>query len=88
MYIYEEDECNLFVHHDFEVPAFPLALAWMNLDPRQAGLMSFFNLITFLVKFLKSSFYHVHLASIKPASIRYCRQQRQLRRSRHFLAQH
>jgi hypothetical protein len=32
--VYEEAECNLFVHHDFEVPAFPLCMSWMDLDPR------------------------------------------------------
>jgi periodic tryptophan protein 1 len=37
VYVYEEDDCNLFVHHDFEVPAFPLSMAWMNVDPRQPG---------------------------------------------------
>jgi periodic tryptophan protein 1 len=37
VYVYEEESCNLFVHHDFEVPAFPLSLAWMNVNPRGAG---------------------------------------------------
>jgi hypothetical protein len=37
VYVYEEDDCNLFVHHDFEVPAFPLSMAWMNVDPRKPG---------------------------------------------------
>ena len=38
VYVYEEDDCNLFVHHDFEVPAFPLSMAWMNVDPRKPGV--------------------------------------------------
>ena len=34
VFIYEEESCNLFVHHDFELPAFPLCFAWIGVDPR------------------------------------------------------
>lgn len=34
VYIYEEDKANLYVHHDFPLPSFPLSLAWLSKDPR------------------------------------------------------
>ncbi|XP_035679787.1 periodic tryptophan protein 1 homolog [Branchiostoma floridae] len=33
VYIYNEDEKVQYVHHDLILPAFPLALEWMNFDP-------------------------------------------------------
>jgi periodic tryptophan protein 1 len=33
-YVYEEEDGNLYVHHDITLPAFPLCLAWMDLAPR------------------------------------------------------
>mmetsp|Transcript_33582 Transcript_33582/g.54409 ORF Transcript_33582/g.54409 Transcript_33582/m.54409 type:complete len:547 (-) Transcript_33582:262-1902(-) len=32
VYIYEEGESNLYVHHDILLPAFPLALAWTDVS--------------------------------------------------------
>jgi hypothetical protein len=39
LYIYQEiseatNAPNLYVHHDFELPAFPLSLATIDIDPR------------------------------------------------------
>ncbi|OQR92254.1 periodic tryptophan protein [Achlya hypogyna] len=31
--VYEEDTGNLYVHHEINLPAFPLSLAWMDLAP-------------------------------------------------------
>lgn len=33
VYLYDEGEGSLFVHHDIALPAFPLALAWMGHPP-------------------------------------------------------
>jgi hypothetical protein len=37
VWVYEEgdakSEANLYVHHDLVLPAFPLALAWLDCDP-------------------------------------------------------
>ena len=30
VFIYEESEDNLYVHHDVILPSFPLCLAWMD----------------------------------------------------------
>lgn len=30
MYVLERDQDNLYVHHDYLLPAFPLALAWLD----------------------------------------------------------
>lgn len=34
VYLYEEESGNLYVHHDFNLPTFPLAMCWLNCDPR------------------------------------------------------
>lgn len=34
VYLYEEDGGKLYVHHDFNLPSFPLSLCWMDCDPR------------------------------------------------------
>ncbi|ETW07984.1 hypothetical protein H310_02370 [Aphanomyces invadans] len=33
VHVYEEDSGNLYVHHEINLPAFPLALAWMDIAP-------------------------------------------------------
>jgi periodic tryptophan protein 1 len=33
-YVYDETTQNLYVHHDFVIPSFPLCLEWMGADPR------------------------------------------------------
>ncbi|RHY53202.1 hypothetical protein DYB38_008566 [Aphanomyces astaci] len=33
VHVYEEDTGNLYVHHEINLPAFPLALAWMDIAP-------------------------------------------------------
>eukprot|EP00455_Lapot_gusevi_P039893 TRINITY_DN448_c0_g1_i2.p1 TRINITY_DN448_c0_g1~~TRINITY_DN448_c0_g1_i2.p1 ORF type:complete len:524 (+),score=178.02 TRINITY_DN448_c0_g1_i2:177-1574(+) len=49
VYIFEEETCNLFVHHDFELPAFPLSFAWMDTDPRNSDTRgNFVAVSTFL----------------------------------------
>lgn len=40
---YAGGEANIYVHHDILLPAFPLALAWMNCDP--AGSSSKANMV-------------------------------------------
>ena len=35
--MYDEDKGSLFVHHDFQIPAFPLAFAHLNQGPLTAG---------------------------------------------------
>ena len=35
--VFAEDIGNIFVHHDISLPAFPLALAWMDIAPRPAA---------------------------------------------------
>ncbi|KAF6266629.1 WD40 repeat-like protein [Scenedesmus sp. NREL 46B-D3] len=43
VWVYEEassstgGEANIYVHHDILLPAFPLALAWMDCNPRSSG---------------------------------------------------
>jgi periodic tryptophan protein 1 len=37
VYLYEETSGNLYVHHDFNLPSFPLSMCWMNCDPRGAA---------------------------------------------------
>ncbi|KAJ3410887.1 hypothetical protein HDV05_003105 [Chytridiales sp. JEL 0842] len=41
VYLYEEDEDNLFIHHDIMLPSFPLCLEWIS-EPlgRKAGVES------------------------------------------------
>eukprot|EP00004_Rigifila_ramosa_P022209 TRINITY_DN6027_c0_g1_i1.p1 TRINITY_DN6027_c0_g1~~TRINITY_DN6027_c0_g1_i1.p1 ORF type:complete len:512 (+),score=135.32 TRINITY_DN6027_c0_g1_i1:213-1538(+) len=34
IYVYETEQDNLYPHHDIILPAFPLALAWMNRGPQ------------------------------------------------------
>lgn len=34
MYIYDVEAGDLYVHHDIPLPAFPLAIQWINCDPR------------------------------------------------------
>lgn len=36
MHIYDEEDGNLYVHHEIALPAFPLCLSWMNCPPRPA----------------------------------------------------
>lgn len=40
VYVYDSTDESLYVHHDFNLPAFPLALAWMDRRPKHqdAGL--------------------------------------------------
>ncbi|CAK4079665.1 unnamed protein product [Aphanomyces euteiches] len=33
IHVFEEDTGNLYVHHEINLPAFPLALAWMDIAP-------------------------------------------------------
>jgi periodic tryptophan protein 1 len=33
IHVYEEDTGNLYVHHEINLPAFPLSLAWMDMAP-------------------------------------------------------
>ncbi|KAM3138279.1 hypothetical protein pb186bvf_009555 [Paramecium bursaria] len=35
IYVYEEDKSNLFVHHEIELSAFPLAVEWLKIQPGQ-----------------------------------------------------
>lgn len=37
MYIYEEKEENLYVHHDIMLPTFPLSIAWLDYHPKKEG---------------------------------------------------
>jgi periodic tryptophan protein 1 len=37
IFVYEEDEENLYVHHDIILPAFPLCLAWLDYHPTAEG---------------------------------------------------
>eukprot|EP00879_Flechtneria_rotunda_P025009 GHRR01026538.1.p1 GENE.GHRR01026538.1~~GHRR01026538.1.p1 ORF type:complete len:496 (+),score=199.68 GHRR01026538.1:510-1997(+) len=49
VWVYEEaststgGEANLYVHHDILLPAFPLSLAWMDIDP--AGRQAYGNMV-------------------------------------------
>jgi len=36
VYVYEDDDCTLYVHHDFPLPAFPLALEYIGSGSTQA----------------------------------------------------
>jgi periodic tryptophan protein 1 len=41
VYLYEEDEDNLFVHHDLMLPSFPLCMEWISVPlGRKAGVES------------------------------------------------
>jgi len=37
VYIYEESEENLYVHHDLLLPEFPLCLTWLDFHPKEEG---------------------------------------------------
>lgn len=34
VYIFEEHNSNLYIHHDITLPSFPLSLCWMDVNPR------------------------------------------------------
>lgn len=34
VYVFDESSNNLYVHHDFVLPSFPLSTVWFNADPR------------------------------------------------------
>lgn len=34
VYLYDESTSNLYVHHEFVVPAFPLCVQWLNANPK------------------------------------------------------
>lgn len=36
LYLYEEEGNKLYVHHDFNLPSFPLTMCWLDCDPRSA----------------------------------------------------
>ncbi|KAJ7067208.1 WD40-repeat-containing domain protein [Mycena amicta] len=40
IYVYEESEENLYVHHDLMLPNFPLCLEWLDFPPTSAGSSS------------------------------------------------
>ncbi|KAF7316608.1 WD-REPEATS-REGION domain-containing protein [Mycena chlorophos] len=40
IYVYEESEENLYVHHDLMLPNFPLCLEWLDFPPTTAGSSS------------------------------------------------
>ncbi|XP_029652184.1 periodic tryptophan protein 1 homolog [Octopus sinensis] len=35
VYVYDEPDSNLFVHHDIILPSFPLAVEWLDYDPTE-----------------------------------------------------
>ena len=35
IYVYEEDEDNVYTHHDILLSAFPLSLAWLDWHPSE-----------------------------------------------------
>lgn len=35
-YVYEEEQGNCYVHHDVLLGAYPLCMAWMNINPKDA----------------------------------------------------
>ena len=48
VYVYDEDKGSLFVHHDFQIPAFPLAFAQLNQGPGSAEVGSYLAVGSFL----------------------------------------
>lgn len=34
VYVYDQSQQNLYVHHDFPLPSFPLSMCWIDCDPR------------------------------------------------------
>lgn len=34
VHVYAEEDGNLYVHHDFPIPSFPLCVQWLDFDPR------------------------------------------------------
>ena len=42
MYVYDGDTGDLYVHHDLALPAFPLAIQWISVDPRNTDSVGAF----------------------------------------------
>jgi periodic tryptophan protein 1 len=40
IHIYEEEQRNLYTHHDIMLPSFPLAIEWINYHPKSASASS------------------------------------------------
>lgn len=43
VYVYDDKEENLYVHHDLMLPSFPLCLEWMNFAPNKPELSNSFG---------------------------------------------
>ncbi|CEO98916.1 WD domain, G-beta repeat [Plasmodiophora brassicae] len=37
VHVYDSNTGSLYVHHDFAIPSFPLALQWMNINPKDSS---------------------------------------------------
>ena len=48
VYVYDEDKGSLFVHHDFQIPSFPLAFTHLNQAGADSGVGSYLAVGTFL----------------------------------------